>query len=122
MAEQWSAHVNTRFYGQDGGYSENTEKVEFKSGRTINYLKNSVPKKTHSLNLTVQDKGTPKIDGKTEFEHFLDWYENTIKSGTIPFYLTDIITGSGEKLYRIKEAPNWTGQKYKEVSIELEEV
>lgn len=120
MAAEWSAYVNTRFYGQDGSYKENTEKVEFKSGRTVEYLKNSVPKKTHALNLSLKDKGTPKTDGKTEFEHFLDWYENTAKSGTVPFYLTDIITGSGMRLYKIK-VDGWTGQKYKEISLTLEE-
>lgn len=120
MAQNWSTYVNTDFYGQDGGYKDNTEKVEFKSGREILYLKNSVPKKTHSLNLRCKDKGTPKVAGKTEFEHFLYWFENTVKSGTVPFYLTDIVTGNGTKLYKI-EVDGWTGQKYKEISIKLSE-
>lgn len=121
MAINWSAYCNTDFYGQDGGYKDNTEKVEFKSGRTIEYLKNSAAKKTHALNLTLKDKGTPKTNGKTEFEHFLYWYENTAKSGTIPCYLTDIITGSGTKQYLIK-VEGWIGQRNKEVSLTLEEV
>lgn len=120
MAE-WSEYVNADLYGQDGSYNDNTEEVEFKSGRKIEYLRNSVPKKTHALNLSCKDKGTPKINGKTEFEHFLYWYENTVKSGTIPFYLTDVITGSGRKLYTIK-VDGWTGQKNKEISLTLEEV
>lgn len=95
--------------------------MEFKSGRTIEYLKNSKPKKTHALNLSLKDKGTPKTGGKTEFEWFLYWYENTAKSGTIPCDLTDIITGSGTKQYRIK-VEGWTGQRNKEVSLNLEEV
>ena len=40
MAVNWSTYVNTDFYGQDGSYKENTEKIEFKSGREIEYLKN----------------------------------------------------------------------------------
>ncbi len=121
MAVKWSAFVNADFYGQDGKYKDNTEKVEFKSGRTIQYLKNSAAKKTHALNLSLKDKGTPKTGGKTEFEHFLYWYENTAKSGTIPCDLTDIITGSGTKQYRVK-VEGWTGQRNKEVSLTLEEV
>lgn len=121
MAVIWSSNVNTNFYGQDGKYKDNTEKVEFKSGRTIEYLKNSKPKKTHALKLTLKDKGTPKTGGKTEFEWFLYWYENTAKSGTIPCNLTDIITGSSTKQYRIK-VEGWTGQRNKEVSLMLEEV
>jgi hypothetical protein len=121
MAQNWNSNVNTDFYGQDGGYKDNTEKVEFKSGRTINYLKNSRPKKTHAVNLRCKDKGTPKTDGKTEFEHFLYWYENTAKSGTVPIYLTDIITGNGTKQYLVK-VDGWSGQRFKEINLQLEEV
>lgn len=121
MAVNWSSNVNIKFYGQDGKYKDNTEKVEFKSGRTIEYLKNSIPKKTHALNLSLKDKGTPKTGGKTEFEWFLYWYENIAKSGTIPCNLTDIITGSGTKQYLIT-VDGWKGQRNKEVSLTLEEV
>lgn len=123
MATQyWNTHVNTKFYGQDGSYNDNTEKVEFKSGRTIRYLRNSVPKKTHALQLRVKDTGLSKVDGKTEFEWFLNWYEVTIKSGTLPFYLTDIVTGRGTKAYKLTETPSWRGQRYKEISINIEEL
>lgn len=121
MAANWSAYVNADFYGQDGNYKDNVEKVEFKSGREIEYLKNSRPKKTHALMLKCKDKGTAKIDGKTEFEWFLDWFENTAKSGTVPFYMTDIITGSGKKLYKIALG-GWNGQRNKEISLTLTEV
>ncbi|WP_147613007.1 hypothetical protein [Treponema pectinovorum] len=121
MAE-WSSFVNQDFYGQDSGYKKNTEEVEFKSGRTISYLKNTTPKKTHTINIRCKDKGTQKIDGKTEFEHFLDWFENTIKSGTIPFNLKDLTTGKEIKMYRLAEHPTWKGQKYKEINLKIEEV
>lgn len=121
MAQNWSTYVNTMFYGQDGSYKDNVEKVEFKSGRTINYLKNSHPKKKHVVNLRVKDKGTIKTDGKTEFEWLLYWWENTAKSGTVPIYLTDIITGAGTKTYLVS-ITGWRGQRFKEVNLELEEV
>ena len=120
--QEWDSHVNTRFYGQDGGFLDNKETIEFKSGRKIAYLKNSIPLKTHTLLLTVQDKGMPLIEGKTEFEWFLHWYQPTIKSGTLPFYLTDIISGKGQKAYKLVDTPGWdSGQRYKEISIKLEE-
>ena len=122
MAAEWNEHVNKNFYGQDGNYKDNREAIEFKSGRTVYYQKSSAPKKTHAVNLQLADTGTKRIDGKTEFEHFLDWYENTIKSGTIPFYLPDIITGKGEKLYQLKNTPSWKGQQYKEIALTFEEV
>ena len=120
MAVDWSEYVNTSFYGQEGRYKENTEKIEFKSGREIEYLKNSVPRKTHAVNLRLNDTGTTKIHGKTEFQHFLAWYENKTKSGTVPCNLEDIITGSEIKQYKVK-VTGWNGQRYKEVSLELTE-
>ena len=121
MAVNWSTYVNTDFYGQDGSYKENTEKVEFKSGREIEYLKNSLPRKTHSVNIWLKDTGTTKIDRKTEFQHFLYWYENVAKSGTVPCNLKDIITRDGIKQYKVK-VTGWSGQKHKEVSLELTEI
>ena len=121
MAIDWSVHVNTNFYGQDGSYKDNTEKVEFKSGREIEYLKNSLPRKTHSVNLSLNDTGTEKINGKTEFQHFLSWYENKAKSGTVPCNLKDIITRDGIKQYKVK-VTGWSGQKHKEVNLELTEI
>ena len=121
MAIDWSVHVNTNFYGQDGSYKDNTEKVEFKSGREIEYLKNSVPRKTHTVNLRLKDTGTTKIDGKTEFQHFLSWYENKAKSGTVPCNLKDIITGDRTKQYKVK-VTGWNGLKHKEVSLKLTEI
>ena len=122
MAQNWDEHVNTNFYGQDGGYAENTEEIEFKSGRSISYLKNSVPRKTHSVNLSLSDRDSEKTDELTEFGYFLNWYENTIKSGTLSFYLPDIATRLGTKEYRLTEPPSWTGQGVKEVSLSLEEI
>lgn len=120
MAINWSTYVNTDFYGADSSYKDNTEKVEFKSGREIEYLKNSIPKKKHSVNLWLKDTGTKKIDGKTEFQHFLTWYEKEAKSGTVACSLTDIITGNGTKQYRVK-VTGWQGLRHKEVSLELTE-
>ena len=121
MAVDWSEYVNADFYGCDGSYKENTEKIEFKSGREIEYLKNSLPRKTHAVNLMLKDTGTTKINNKTEFQHFLAWYENIAKSGTVPCNLKDIITGSGRKQYKVK-VTGWKGQRYKEVSLELTEI
>ena len=72
MAAEWNKNVNKNFYGQDGNYKDNRETIEFKSGRTVYYQKNSTPKKTHAVNVQLADTGTKRIDGKTEFEHFLD--------------------------------------------------
>ncbi len=115
MAQNWSTYCNTDAYGQDGGFEDNREKVEFKSGRTIYYLKNSKPKKTHSLNFLFDD--TEKVNGRTEFEWFLAWYETTLRGGTEAFYFDDIVTHKGKNTYTLSEPPKWTGQGKKEVSL-----
>lgn len=114
------------FYGLDGSYTENTEEVSFKSGRTIQYLKNSTPKKQYSLNLWLND--TKAItdstlgQSRTEFGWFLYWYENTVKSGTETFYLENIVTRDDTfNEYRLIDIPSWNGQANKEVTITIEE-
>lgn len=121
MAVDWDSHVNTRFYGQDGTYVENFEEVEYKSGRRTYYLKNSLPAKSIACSLMLSDKRGERVDGKTEFEWFLFWYERVCKSGTETFLLTDLITQDGEREYRLTDVPTWEGQAYKEVSLTLEE-
>ena len=122
MAVAWNENVNTRFYGQDGTYIENTEEVEYKSGRRIYYLKNTLPAKSIAVNLTLNDKRGERVDGKTEFEWFLYWYEYVCKSGTESFYLTDLISAKGTREYRLTDVPTWEGQAFKEVSLTIEEV
>ena len=122
MAVAWNENVNTRFYGQDGTYIENTEEVEYKSGRRIYYLKNTLPAKSIAVNLMLNDKRGERVDGKTEFEWFLYWYEYVCKSGTESFYLTDLISAKGTREYRLTDVPTWEGQAFKEVSLTIEEV
>jgi hypothetical protein len=119
MAVSWDSHVNTDVYGQDGGYNDNRETVAYKSGRKVYYRKNTRDTKTHALNLSVND--STKVDGKTEFQWFLYWYENTIKSGTVPFSFTDVITHTGTTVYYLSDTPTWKGQKTKEISMKFEE-
>ena len=121
MAVNWDERVNARFYGQDGTYIENTEEVEFKSGRRIYYLKNSIPLKSIAVSLMLDDRKANRTDGRTEFEWFLYWYEYVCKSGAETFYLTDLISGQGTREYRLTDVPTWEGQGYKEVSLTLEE-
>ena len=119
MAQNWSAYCNADAYGQDGGYDDSREEVKFKSGRTIYYNRNSKPKKTHALNFHFDD--SRKTNGKTEFEWFLFWYENTLRGGTESFYFDDIVSHKGKNAYYITEPPSWTGQKTKEVSLTFKE-
>lgn len=118
--EIWCNKVNQNFYGLDSSYTENTKSISFSSGRKITYLKNTTPKKKYALLLSVDD--LKKIEGKTEFEWFLDWYENTILSGTEEFLLNDVITHKGLKSYVLSSIPTWKGQAIKQISLTIEEV
>lgn len=116
---QWPTNINQNFYGLDGAPEENRKEIKFKSGRKIYYKINSIGKKNHSVKLRLND--SLKIDGKTEFEKFLDWYENENGSGTVPIELKDLESKNGTKDYYIT-VQNWNGQKYKEVSLRIEEI
>lgn len=121
MAVEWDSHVNTRFFGEDGAYIENTEEVEFKSGRRIYYLKNTLPAKSFACSLLLKDKKGERVDGRTEFEWFLYWYEYVCKSGSETFYLPDLVARQSSREYRLTDVPTWEGQAYKEVSLTIEE-
>jgi len=115
----WSNKVNDNFYGADSTYKDNIEQITFNSGRVIQYLKNSSPKKSISVMLSVNDVNLNS--GKTEFEWFLDWFENTLLSGAETLTHTDLVTGSGNKTYHLIGSPSWTGQAIKEISLSFEE-
>jgi hypothetical protein len=119
MAQAWNSHVNTKFYGADSTYNDNVERITYQSGRTVEYLKNSTPVKTHTLMLRADD--SVQAGGRTEFQWFLYWYENVILSGSLSFYLPDVVTHTGTREYKLASPPSWKGQKTKEVSLKLEE-
>ena len=117
MAKAWATGVNTKAYGMDTGYEENSEVVEMKSGRKVSYLKNSIPRKVFSFSLMMTDDGV-----NSEYRKFLYWYENTCHSGADSFLFPNLITHSGNIEYRFTSPPSARGQLHKEVSIECEEV
>lgn len=118
---KWPDNVNKKAYGQDSSFVENREEVKYKSGRRSYYLLNSVAKKSHAVVMKFDDK---KIiaDGKTEFQLFLDWFENTLMSGTNAFYFPDVTLRSGvDRVYIMTSAPTYSGQSMKEVNFTIED-
>lgn len=115
----WDSTVNNNFYGLDAAPEENRAQIKFKSGRTIYHRLNSTIKQIHEVKLRVNDS-IKDTNGKTEFVRFLEWYEGTNGSGTVPITLTDIERKTGTKNYYVSLG-NWNGQKYKELSLTLEE-
>lgn len=115
----WASNVNNDFYGLDATPTENRAQVQFKSGRAIYYKLNSLQKITHSVMLRLDDSKKDG-NGKTEFMRFLEWNETTNGSGSVPITLTDIEKKSGVKNYYVIVG-NWSGQRYKEIALTLEE-
>lgn len=114
----WPSNVNSDFYGLDATPEDNREQIKYKSGRVIYYRKNSAQKITHAVKLRLNDE--IKSEGTTEFERFIAWYSTTAGSGTVPVTLTDIEAKTGTKDYFVT-VQNWSGQRYKEISLTLEE-
>lgn len=115
----WASNVNNDFYGLDGAPVENREATKYKSGRVIYRKINSAQKMTHSVLLRLEDS-TKDTNGKTEFTRFLDWYDMTAGSGSVPITLTDIEAKTGTKDYFVTVS-SWSGQRYKEIALTLEE-
>jgi hypothetical protein len=115
----WPESVNNKFYGLDANAVENREATKYKSGRVIYHKINSAQKVNHTVLLYLDD-AIKDGNGKTEFTRFLDWNETTNGSGTVPITLTDIETKTGTKNYYVVIG-NWSGQRYKEIALTLEE-
>lgn len=120
MSVSWPTNVNSDFYGMDASPEENRTQIKYKSGRTIYHRKNSKQKITHAVKLRLEDS-TIGDDTCTEFTRFLAWYEDTNCSGTAAVSLTDIELQSGTKDYYCT-LTGFSGQKYKELDLTLEEV
>jgi len=92
MIASWNNLVNKRMslegeFGNDEGYFET---LTFESGNERTYLKNSyVPKVYPSMGIVLNDTVLKK-NGKTEFEEFESWYNETLRYGTISFYFPRI--------------------------------
>jgi hypothetical protein len=115
----WASDVNNNFYGLDAKPVENREATQYKSGRKIYHKINTAQKVNHSVFLRLDD-GKKDSNNKTEFMRFLEWYEVTAGSGSVPITLTDIEVKTGTKDYYVI-AGNWSGQRYKEIALTLEE-
>ena len=115
----WPENVNNKFYGLDGSAVENREATKYKSGRIIYHQINSAQKVNHSVLLRLNDS-IKDSNGKTEFTHCLALNDTTKGSGSVPITLTDLEKKSGTKEYFVI-VENWRGQRYKEISLTLEE-
>ena len=115
----WPENVNNKFYGLDGSAVENREATKYKSGRIIYHKINSAQKVNHSVLLRLNDS-IQDGNGSTEFARLLAWPATTTGSGSVPITLTDLEKKIGTKEYFVIVG-NWKGQRYKEISLTLEE-
>ena len=116
----WPAGVNQDAYGLDISGGANVEAVEFESGKSRTYLKNSAPKKVFSFLLSMDDVGPA-----SEFKQFVEWFDDTLKSGSESFEFPDLLNrGMGDIEYRIIPGESYgaSRQKRKEVSLSVEEM
>jgi len=92
MIANWNRLVNKRLslegeFGNDEGFFET---LTFESGNERTYIKNShVPKVYPAMGIVLNDTIIKK-SGKTEFQEFESWYNETLRYGTISFYFPRI--------------------------------
>ena len=113
----WPSGVNQNVYGMEASPKENVERIEFESGKARTYLKNSAQKKVFSFMLTLNDVGA-----ESEYKTFTEWWDEVLLSGANSFYMTDLITHTGNTEYRAISGYSATGQREKEISLTVEEM
>jgi uncharacterized protein Veg len=92
MIADWNMLVNKRLslegeFGNDEGYFET---LTFESGNERTFVKNSyVPKVYPAMGIILNDT-IIKESGKTEYQEFESWYNETLRYGIISFYFPRI--------------------------------
>jgi len=92
MTINWNPLVNAKFSLEDNFSLQDgfIEELVFTSGKKRTWLRNSyVPKIFPSLSLLLDNK-TQLENGKTEFEEFENWFNNSLRYGSISFQTTRI--------------------------------
>lgn len=112
----WDEQVNMDAYGLDISGGDNLVTTEFESGKKRSYKKNSVGKKIFSFNLRMYDIGS-----NSEFKRFVMWWDNVLHSGAETFAFPDLLNRGYMTEYRVTESYSANGQKWKEVSLSVEE-
>ncbi|MCR5723462.1 MAG: hypothetical protein K6G80_00070 [Treponema sp.] len=117
-AVSWPYGVNMKAYNATDGAVENTIELEFESGKTRTYNKNTRSRRAFSFNICCLNNNTASC----EYVRFWTWWCDVLKGGANTFYFTDLLTKTGLTEYRMTSTPSATGQRYKEITIEVEEV
>lgn len=117
MIVNWPDNVNNKAYGLDISENDNIIYTEFESGKVRTRKRNSISKGKYSFLLLLDDRGD-----ESEYKKFLDWWKNELQSGANTFYFLNFDTKDKMTEYRSIEPFSARGQRYKEVSLSVEEV
>lgn len=115
---EWNPLVNKKF-SLDGDVTLQEGfilELKFDSGKRRTWLRNSyVPIVYSELSIMLENR-TKNGNNKTEFEEFREWYERTLRYGSLPFQVTRIgfirrdETNVDEMgIYTFLEAPKYDG-------------
>jgi hypothetical protein len=100
----WNPLVNKKF-SLDGEITYKDgfiQIITFESGKERHLLKNTfIPRIFPSLSLVLNNKQILK-NGKTEYEEFIDWYERSVRYGTLSFVSDKINVKNKPKPWYIK--------------------
>jgi len=90
----WNPLVNSNFsldgeFGLEDGF---VEELAFDSGKKRTWLRNSyVPKEYPNLTLDLDSRDPiGSFDGKSEYEEFEDWFNISLRYGSLPFSITKL--------------------------------
>lgn len=114
---EWNESVNSNFYSGTNGFLENAVEQSFMSGRKIAWLSNERFQETKSLNLMLENTVE-----KPEYKTFKEWFK-AIGGTTNAFHCPALDEGEVQKKWRFSSYPTEdSGQKYKVLTINIEEV
>ena len=113
IVNTWDETVcNLKFYEVTNGYKDNTVKIENLSGRSVCWMANNKFIKTKELKLRLETTGL------NEYLNFWNWFESI--GGCAGVFTCSVFGSDNWRFSSIPSEDN--GQKYKELSINIEQV
>ena len=100
-------------YGLQTSYVDNAITTEYDSGRVVAWQRNTRVMRTYAVACTVT---------RAQAAVFDEWYTKTLGGNGQPFTAPRLDGSGGDAVYRMDNPPSFTGQAYKEITMEWTEV
>lgn len=112
-AVEWPNTVNKKVYDIEKGYASNAVSIKFDSGREIRHAQNTKCERIYTVNLSLT---------RQEEKEFDVWYADVLGGDAGTFLFPSLELDGTMQEYRMTQPPQISGQAYKHIKMEWQQV